>query len=66
MLGVNTCRRVLSTSKGWVTNADMVPDSAPEMKEIVRGDALGIGEVEEERLVLKISNPAQYIPVSSA
>lgn len=27
------------------------------------GDASGKGDVEEERLVLKISNPAQYIPM---
>jgi hypothetical protein len=40
----------------------MVPDIAPERKEIVSGDAFGKGDVEEERFVLKISNPAQYIP----
>lgn len=62
--GVKTCRRVLSTSNGWVTNADTVPDKAPEMKEVVMGESGGNGEVSDASLDLIISNPAQYMPIS--
>jgi hypothetical protein len=57
--GVKTCRRVLRTSKGCVSIAETVPERAPEMKEVVRGERSGRDSV---NWVLRISNPAQYRP----
>lgn len=57
--GVKTCRRVLSTSNGCVSNAEKVPERAPEMNEVVSGDRSGRVAV---KWVLRISKPAQYSP----
>jgi hypothetical protein len=43
-----------------VTIADSVPESAPEMKDVVSGDRVGWVI---DKCVLRISNPAQYKPL---
>jgi hypothetical protein len=45
-----------------VTSAEIVPAIAPERKDMVSGERGGREDVGRERLVLKISKPAQYIP----
>lgn len=47
-----------------MTNADTVPDRAPEMNDVVMGDSDGNGEVSDASLDLIISNPAQYMPIN--
>jgi hypothetical protein len=42
-----------------VSSAENVPDSAPEIKEVVSGERSGLADA---NWVLRISNPAQYSP----